>query len=83
MSNVDNTEWLCISLRLAPGLQSFMHSLFVSSIRLYSSSCGQGEDSELEEVTKIELLNLYTDLAFTWAGENLPQGGHVRVRSLR
>lgn len=24
---------------LVPGLQSFMHSLFVSSIKLYSSSC--------------------------------------------
>jgi hypothetical protein len=32
-------------LMLAPGLHSFMHSLFVSSIRLYSSSWGgQGED---------------------------------------
>ena len=36
-----HTEWLCISFMLAPGLQSFMHSLFVSSIRLYSSSWGQ------------------------------------------
>jgi len=36
-----HTEWLCISLMLVPGLQSFMHSLFVSSIRLYSSSWGQ------------------------------------------
>lgn len=52
MGNVDNTEWLCISLMLAPGLQSFMHSLFVSSIRLYSSSCGQGEDSGVRRSNK-------------------------------
>jgi hypothetical protein len=37
---------------LAPGLQSFMHSLFVSSIKLYSSSCA-GEIKMVLRIPKV------------------------------